>query len=236
MKFSPPLGEAVLIKRYKRFLADVTLSQGQQITLHCPNTGSMLNCQTPGSKVWFSTSDNPARKYAHTLELVEVDGQFLVGVNTARANRLVEEALQLGAINELQGYSNIIAEATLPNRGTRIDFRLENAKETCYVEVKNVTLGDGRGVGYFPDAVTERGTKHLQELLLLKQQGYRAVLLFCVQHQGVNRVEPARLIDPLYSKTLLEVSQQGVEVLAYRAVLSPQEICLRERISVSCAN
>lgn len=136
MKFSPPLCEAVLVKRYKRFLADVTLAKGEQITLHCPNTGSMQNCQTPGSKVWFSTSDNPARKYAHTLELVEVDAKFLVGVNTARANRLVEEALQLGYINELQGYSHIIAEANLPNRGTRIDFRLENAEETCYVEVK----------------------------------------------------------------------------------------------------
>lgn len=236
MKFSPPLCEALLQKRYKRFLADVLLPDGQLLTVHCPNTGSMLGCAVPGSKVWFSDSGNPSRRYPHTLEMVEVNAQFLVGVNTSRANRLVEEAITGQQIKELCGYDILEREAKLQTSSSRLDFRLvkssttDRVQEVCYVEVKNVTLSYGEGMGYFPDAVTERGTKHLHELLTLKQAGHRAVLLFCVQHEGVQAITAEKNIDPLYAKTLQEVMAQGVEVLAYRAILSPHEIRLQESL------
>lgn len=230
MKFSVPLAGATLIRRYKRFLADVQLPDGSSITLHCPNTGSMLGCAEPGSRVWFSQSASPGRKYPGTWELVEVGQGHLAGINTGRANRLVEEALRAGAIAPLRGYVNIQREVSYGEENSRIDFLLtghaERTDEKCYVEVKNVTLGLGNGEGAFPDAVTTRGIKHLRELQTMRERGHRAVLFFCVQHSGIDRVRPAVEIDPAYAAMLKHARDAGVELLAWRARLSPNEIVL----------
>ena len=222
MQFDPPLQSGILIKRYKRFLADVRLADGSEITIHCPNTGSMKNCAEPGSRVWFSDSGNAKRKYRHTWELVQVQGDAIAGINTGRANALVLEALQAGAINALAGYEAIRSEVKYGSENSRIDLLLEaEGRPSCFVEVKSVTLGEGH-TGFFPDAVTERGRKHLRELITMVEQGQRAVLFFCVQHTGVKVVKPADHIDPAYGKQLREAAESGVEVLAWRWQLSPQ--------------
>jgi sugar fermentation stimulation protein A len=212
---------AQLIQRYKRFLADIILPTGETITVHCPNTGSMKNCIKPLSPCWYSTSDSSARKYPHTLEIVTTPDGDLAGINTSRSNKLVSDAICNGIISELQGYDNIRAEVIYGNEKSRIDFLLENSEEKCFVEVKNVTLMEAKGQGLFPDAVSERGTKHLRELMHVKRVGHRAVLLYCVQHTGIEWVEPADAIDPLYGKTLREAIATGVEVIAYRAEINP---------------
>ncbi len=236
MKFEPPLQAATLIKRYKRFLADVTLDDGSMRTLHCPNTGSMLHCAEPGSRVWFSDSGNPARKYPCTWELVEVDQKHRVGINTGRANALVKEAIALGAIEELRGYANCRSEVPYGSEKSRIDFLLSDNPDVpgtdCYVEVKSVTLGLGGGQGAFPDAVTTRGLKHLRELMEMKASGQRAVLLFCVQHEGIREVRPADEIDAAYGALLRVAHSKGVEVIAYSAQISEQEIRLVEQLPV----
>lgn len=236
MKFAPQLHEATLVKRYKRFLADVTLPDGSACTLHCPNTGSMLHCAEPGSRVWYSDSGNPARKYPCTWELVEVDQGHKVGINTGRANALVKEALALGSIAQLRGYANCRSEVPYGNERSRIDFLLTDKPdapdEDCYVEVKSVTLGLGQGQGAFPDAVTSRGLKHLRELMEMKASGHRAVLLFCVQHEGIHEVRPADAIDSAYGALLREVQGKGVEVIAYRADISELEIRIAKEVPV----
>lgn len=236
MKFAPPLQAATLIKRYKRFLADVTLPDGSVRTLHCPNTGSMLHCAEPGSRVWYSDSENPARKYPCTWELVEVDHRYKVGINTGRANALVKEALALDAIAQLRGYGSCRSEVPYGSEKSRIDFLLSDDGAApgvdCYVEVKSVTLGLGKGQGAFPDAVTTRGLKHLRELIEMKASGHRAVLLFCVQHEGIQEVRPADEIDPAYGALLREAQRLGVEVIAYGAQISEQEIRLVEQLPV----
>jgi sugar fermentation stimulation protein A len=216
-----PFHPAQLIQRYKRFLADVRLPDGQVTTLHCPNTGSMKNCVLPNSPCWYSTSASAARKYPHTLEIVTTPHGHLAGINTARANGLVECAITAGVITELRGYTSMRREVVYGNEKSRIDFLLENESDKCYVEVKNVTLMEADGQGLFPDAVSERGSKHLRELMQMKLEGHRAVLLFCVQHTGIQWVEPADLIDPVYGKTLREAIAQGVEVIAYGAEIFP---------------
>lgn len=222
MQFDPPLQSGILIKRYKRFLADVRLADGSEITIHCPNTGSMKNCAEPGSRVWFSDSGNDKRKYRHTWELVQVQDGAIAGINTSRANALVLEALQAGAIGTLAGYPVIRSEVKYGSENSRIDLLLESeGRPSCFVEVKSVTLGEGH-TGFFPDAVTERGRKHLRELITMVEQGQRAVLFFCVQHTGVKVVKPADHIDPAYGKQLREAAESGVEVLAWRWQLSPQ--------------
>ncbi|MEZ5505673.1 MAG: DNA/RNA nuclease SfsA [Gammaproteobacteria bacterium] len=222
MQFDPPLQSGILIKRYKRFLADVRLADGSEMTLHCPNTGSMKNCAEPGSRVWFSDSGNDKRKYRHTWELVQVQDGAIAGINTSRANALVLEALQAGAIDALAGYEAIRSEVKYGSENSRIDLLLEaEGRPFCFVEVKSVTLGEGHN-GFFPDAVTERGRKHLRELITMVEQGQRAVLFFCVQHTGVKVVKPADHIDPAYGKQLREAAESGVEVLAWRWQLSPQ--------------
>jgi len=232
------LQSGVLVKRYKRFLADITTSVGESITIHCPNTGSMKNCQKPGSKIWYSDSENPKRKYACTWELVEVDGKHIVGINTGLANKLAHEAITSGWIEELQAYESIRTEVGYGEQKSRIDLLLEgtnsNPKAQCYVEVKNVSLGLGDGLGAFPDSVTTRGQKHLQELLHMHSLGHRAVLLFCVQHSGIQQVSPADDIDPEYGRLLRDVVSKGVEVLAYRVHVDLQasEIELRDRLPV----
>lgn len=172
----PPLSSAILLKRYKRFLADVLLPNGEQITLHCPNTGAMTGCANEGDTVWFSTSDNPKRKYAHTWELTQTQAGDFICVNTNRANQLVEEALKQGWIGELAHYSNIFPEQKYGQENSRIDFFLKQDHfADCFVEIKSTTLLTEKGVGMFPDAKTERGQKHLRELAHLAQNGQHAV-------------------------------------------------------------
>lgn len=222
MQFDPPLQSGILIRRYKRFLADVRLADGSEITVHCPNTGSMKNCADPGSRVWFSDSGNDKRKHRHTWELVQMQDGAIVGINTGRANALVLEVLQSGIIDALSGYETIRSEVKYGSENSRIDLLLEaDGRPSCFVEVKSVTLREGT-VGFFPDAVTERGRKHLRELINVVEQGQRAVLFFCVQHTGVSVVKPADHIDPAYGKQLREAAESGVEVLAWRWQLSPQ--------------
>lgn len=220
----PPWQMAELLKRYKRFMVDVRLADGHVITLHCPNTGSMRNCVLPSTPCWYSTSDNPKRKYAHTLEVVTTPGGHLAGVNTGRANALVQRAIVTGVIEELQGYTSVRREVVYGEEKSRIDFLLDGGvhdPRPCYVEVKSVTLMEAPGQGLFPDAISDRGSKHLRELMTMVQQGYRAVLLFCVQHTGIEWVEPADKIDPVYGKYLREAIAMGVEVLAYQASINP---------------
>ncbi|MGI2173497.1 DNA/RNA nuclease SfsA [Shewanella ulleungensis] len=222
MLFEPKLETGVLLKRYKRFLADVALPDGQVITIHCPNTGSMKNCLFPGELVWFSTSDNPKRKYAHTWEIMQTDQQHLIGINTGRANALAEEAINQQIITELQGYDSLKREVKYGHENSRIDILLTSQnRPECYIEVKSCTLLEDQ-VGYFPDAVTTRGQKHLRELIQMVKMGHRAVLLFVVQHSGISTVKPARHIDPQYADLLEQAVSKGVEVLAYKTVLTPQ--------------
>lgn len=225
---------AVLIRRYKRFLADVRLADGTEITVHCPNTGSMRNCVVPGSLCWISESDNPKRKYPHTWELATTPGGHLAGINTGRANALVERAIRGGVINELQGYPDLHRERRYGTERSRIDFLLERGGDQCFVEVKSVTLMEEPGQGLFPDAVSARGSKHLRELMAVAAEGKRAVLVFCVQHTGIEWVEPADDIDPLYGRTLRAAVKAGVEVLAYGADIIPEraEVSLRRALHV----
>jgi sugar fermentation stimulation protein A len=217
MRFPRPLVEGRLIRRYKRFLADIQLAEGV-VTAACPNTGSLMGCCEPGSRVWLSESDKAGRKYRHTWELVEV-GRTLVGINTGLPNRLVAEALESGVIAELAGYTSVRREVAF-------------ALEPCYVEVKNVTAAAKRGVALFPDCVSDRGARHLRELARLKRQGMRPVQVYCVQRGDVREVRPADVIDPVYGQTLREAMRAGVEVLAYRARVTASEIRLAERIAV----
>jgi len=238
MQLQKKLQVGVLQKRYKRFLADITTKAGESITIHCPNTGSMKNCQEPGSRVWYSDSGNPKRKYACTWDFVEVDKNHIVGINTGLSNKLVHEAIASDRIDELTGYESIRTEVAYGAQKSRIDLLLKGTANDpdalCYVEVKNVSLGLGDGLGSFPDAVTTRGQKHLQELLHMHAQGHRAVLLFCVQHSGIRRITPADDIDPEYGRQLREVVSKGVEVLAYRAEIDLQNsrVTLREKVPV----
>lgn len=235
VRFGAPLVVARLVKRYKRFLADVTFEDGSALTAHCPNTGSLLGCQTPGSRVWLSRSDNPKRKYAHTWELLELARGAMVGINTGRSNALVREAIESGVIGELAGYDEIRPEVRYGDENSRADFLLSGDIGTCYVEVKNVTAAVDDGVALFPDAVSVRGTRHLRELIgTLGQARQRAVLCYCVQRSDVNEVRPADDIDPDYGRTLREALAAGVEVIAYRATLTPEAVALVEPIPVVC--
>ncbi|HET9653343.1 MAG TPA: DNA/RNA nuclease SfsA [Usitatibacter sp.] len=233
MRYARELVEGRLIRRYKRFLADIQLPAGV-ITAACPNTGSMMGCCEPGSRVWLSESDSVTRKYRHTWELVEVD-DVLVGINTGLPNALVAEAIGDGTIRELAGYGSMRREVLFGEERSRVDLLLEGeGREPCYVEVKNVTAAASAGVALFPDCVSERGSKHLRELMRLKARGARPVQLYCVQRGDVREVRPADGIDFEYGRTLREAIAAGVEVLAYRAEVTPGEIRLAERIPVVC--
>ena len=236
MKFVSPLEQGRLIKRYKRFLSDIELDSGELITAHCPNTGSMKRCQQENARVWVSDSKNEKRKYRHTWELVEIDQKYMACINTGLPNKLVKEAIDNGVIEELQGYKVHKAEVKYGEK-SRIDWLLSNAptevnSELCYVEVKNVTLLEEDGMGYFPDSITERGRKHLYELAAMVDQGHRAVLCFCVSHTGIEQVSPARHIDSKYNEALKDVIAKGVEVIAYRAEVTTQSIELSRKIPV----
>ncbi len=226
MKIVPGLLPGLFIKRYKRFFVDIRTAQGETITIHCPNTGSMKHCQQSESPCWYSLSDNPKRKLAGTLEIVTSAFGNLAGVNTARPNHLVREAIEADLVPELRGYEVIRSEVRYGDEKSRIDLLLEGESGCCYVEVKNVTLDCGNGRAQFPDAVTSRGSKHLRELIAMVAAGHRAVLFFCVQLSGVEEVSVAADIDPTYAQTLNMAIAQGVEVLAWQADLSEHSISL----------
>ncbi|NCF77211.1 MAG: DNA/RNA nuclease SfsA [Proteobacteria bacterium] len=207
----PELQKGRLLRRYKRFLADIETAEGEVITVHCPNTGAMTGCADPGSVAYFSVSDNPKRKYPYTLEFVET-AMGLVSVNTGRANALVGEALAAEQIISLAGYTDIKAESKIPDGGGRFDFLARNAKQvSAFIEVKSVTLYTENGAGEFPDAVSERALKHVHALKRMVSLGHRGVLIFCAQHCGISRVSPARSIDPAYAQGLEEAIEAGVE-------------------------
>ena len=216
MLFAPELERGRLLRRYKRFLADIELATGEQLTIHCPNTGSMLNCMREGGDVWFTRSNDPKRKLPGTWELSETPQGRLACINTGRANALVEEALRAGIITELAGFHTLRREVAYGEERSRVDFYLEYAEGPAYVEVKSVTLGyPDSAVAAFPDAVTQRGAKHLRELASLARQGVRAVQLYCVNLSGVEAVRPAQEIDDAYAQALRAAVRDGVEVLAY---------------------
>ncbi|MFL7844620.1 DNA/RNA nuclease SfsA [Raoultella ornithinolytica] len=231
MQFNPPLQSAILIKRYKRFLADVVLPDGRELTLHCPNTGAMTGCATPGDTVWYSTSDNPKRKYAHTWELTQTQRGAIICVNTLRANILAKEAILAGNIVELSGYNTLKSEVKYGEEKSRIDIMLQaEERQNCYIEVKSVTLAENDS-GYFPDAVTERGQKHLRELMSVAAAGDRAVILFAVLHSAIDRFSPAHHIDARYAQLLIEAQTKGVEILVYKAELSTEMMTLNKPIT-----
>jgi sugar fermentation stimulation protein A len=230
MRFSSPLRRGRLLVRYKRFLADVELDTGERLTAHCPNPGSMAGLAEPGSAVLLSESDNPQRKLRHTWELVRC-GDTWVGIHTGRSNGIIGEAIHAGRIRPLRGYATLRREVAY-GRNSRIDLLLEHPhKPPCYVEVKSVTLADGR-LAMFPDAVTERGAKHLDELCTMVDQGARAVLCFLVQREDCTRMAPASAIDPRYAASLRRAASHGVEVHCYRARVRPRHIEVERKLPV----
>lgn len=233
MRFAPELEQGRLLIRYKRFLADIETDAGERLTIHCPNTGSMLNCMMPDGRVWFSRSNDPKRKLPGTWEISETPQGRLACINTGRANTLVEEALRGGVITELAGFTALKREVAYGLEKSRVDFRLEYPDGYLYLEVKSVTLGfDDSPIAAFPDAVTQRGARHLRELAALAREGIRAVLLYCVNLTGIAAVRPAQEIDPAYAAALKEAINAGVQVLAYGVQLTPQEIRIDRPLQV----
>lgn len=226
MRFQTPLVQAVLLRRYKRFLADIRLMDGREVTAHCANPGSMLGLADPGTTVWVEPNDDPRKKLKFGWRLVEsVAGEFTC-VDTALANRVVKEALDAGQIPEFAAYDRVRPEQ---NYGTasRVDFLLSGAGlPDAYVEVKSVTLLRSPGLAEFPDSVTARGTRHLGELAEMAQDGHRAVLLYLVQRSDAQAVTVAQDIDPSYAEALLRARAAGVTVLSYQANITPQEITI----------
>jgi sugar fermentation stimulation protein A len=235
MRFAAPLIPATLIRRYKRFLADVALPSGETITAHCANPGAMTGLAAPGARVWLSRSDNAKRKLSHSWELVEVDlgsGLEFVGINTSLPNALAAEAVAAGRVPELAGYETIRREVKY-GRSSRVDFLLEHpGRPPCYVEVKNVHLMRQKGLAEFPDAVTKRGAKHLAELAAMVGAGARAVMLYLVQIASAERFALARDIDPAYAAAFDGARGAGVEALAYRCTLTHDGIEVAEPVQM----
>jgi sugar fermentation stimulation protein A len=235
MRFPAPLIPATLLRRYKRFLADVVLPSGEEITVHVANPGAMIGLNVTGARVWLSKSANPNRKLAYSWELIEVDlGGTLefVGVNTAHPNLLIAEAIAAGAIPELAGYASVRREVKY-GRNSRIDFLLEHpARPTCYVEVKNVHLMRQPGFAEFPDSVTARGAKHLDELTAMVAAGHRAVMLYLIQIGSAQRFSLARDIDPAYGAAFDRARAAGVEAYARRCLLTNEAIAVAEAVPI----
>lgn len=226
MQFKTPLIAGTLIKRYKRFLADVELDTGEIVTAHCPNTGAMTGCAEQGYKVYLSPSDNPKRKLAYTWELAVTPENHWIGIHSAKANRLVEEAWENNRLTGFQQYSRCQREVAYGREKSKIDLLLSGPDDQrCYIEVKSVTLLQ-QGQGYFPDAVSTRGQKHLRELMEVVQEGHRGVLFFCVQHTGISSVSGAAHIDPQYAELLQQAKASGVEVCTWGCRINPAEIQL----------
>lgn len=223
MDFPTPLIRGRLIKRYKRFLADVVLEDGTELTAHCPNPGAMLGLNMPGLTVWLSKSPDPKRKLAYTLELVDVDGG-LVGINTMHPNRLVAEALAHDAIPELTGYTSHRREVKY-GTNSRVDFLLEaEGRPPCWLEIKNCHLMRTPGLAEFPDCVAARSSKHLKELEAMVAAGDRAVALFVVQRMDCTEFAACAELDPVFADALRRSANSGVEVLCYDCHISSQAI------------
>ena len=242
MKFLTPLKEGTILKRYKRFLADIQLPSGEIITAHTANTGSMKTCWEPGWKAIISFHDNPKRKLKYSLEMTH-NGKTWIGINTSLPNKLAKEAIENGLIKELKGYPFIKPEVKTGD--SRIDLLLSKEKEAdtkkdqFFVEIKNVTLkGDDhqKKAALFPDAVSTRGQKHIQELIRLHKEGYNAALLFIVQREDVDYFSPAKEIDPVYSELLKKANKEGVLILAYQCSMSKKEIIVNRSIPVKLNN
>jgi sugar fermentation stimulation protein A len=235
MEFPSPLQHGVLVSRYKRFFADVVLDDGREITAHCPNPGAMLGLNTPGLPAWVSRSDDPKRKLAHTLELVEADGG-LVGINTMHPNRLVAEALAADAIPELAGYATHRREVRY-GENSRVDFLLEAPdRARCWLEIKNCHLRRAGTLAEFPDCVAARSLKHLRELTAMVEAGERAVMLFVVQRTDCDAFAACADLDPAYAKGLTEAAAAGVEVLARACEITPQSVRLAGPVPWTGAN
>lgn len=227
-----PLTKGTLLKRYKRFLADIELESGEVITAHCANPGAMTGLKQPGLTAWLSKSDNPKRKLSHSLELLEVDGG-LVGINTAHPNRIVEEAIRARQIPELDSWDDVRREVKY-GENSRIDLLLEaEGSPLCYVEIKNVHLMRDKGYAEFPDSVTARGTKHLNELANMVKEGHRAVMFYLVQRTDCDRLGFAADIDPLYAQTLAKVVAEGVEVLCWDCNITLDQISLNRPLEIA---
>lgn len=232
MDFPQPLTRARLVRRYKRFFADVVLEDGTEITAHCPNPGAMLGLNAEGLACWVSESADPKRKLAHTLEMVEADGALTV-VNTLHPNRLVAEALAADAIPELSGYASHRREVRY-GAASRVDFLLEGPQRpAAWLEVKGVTLHRGGGLAEWPDCVSARGARHMAELAEVVRLGDRAVVLFVVQRADCDRFAVAHDLDPAFAAALRKVRAEGVEVLVYGCDVSPQQVKLARAIPLA---
>ncbi|MDP4204882.1 MAG: DNA/RNA nuclease SfsA [Bacteroidota bacterium] len=220
MKYQEPLIHGKLVQRYKRFLADVELDSGEIITAHCTNSGSMKSCLEEGAEVYLSPVNDPKRKTQYTWEMIKLNGKW-VGINTAIPNRLAFESLQEKSIPGLDDYEVVKREVTFGD--SRFDLYVEKEGESCFIEVKNVTMKEGE-MALFPDAVTTRGQKHLETLIKVKQTGMRAVMLYIIQRMDVDAFGPAAAIDPLYAEKLHKACVAGVEVIPLQVEVSPFEI------------
>lgn len=230
MRFSPPLIPGRLLKRYKRFLADIALDSGEVVTAHCANPGALLGGTMPGLTVWVSYHPSPTRKLEYTWQIVEIDSTH-VGINTSLPNNLAEEAIRAGKIAELNGYETLKREVKY-GQNSRIDLLLTSPdKLPCYVEVKNVHLKRG-GAAQFPDSVTTRGAKHLRELEAIVAQGSRAVMLYIIQRNDCTHFSFAADLDPVYATTALRAFSQGVEAYAYLCTINPKGIEIQKSIPI----
>lgn len=231
MEYCSSLTKCTLLRRYKRFLADVRLDDGTEITVHCPNPGSMMGVAPEGAPAWISTSPNKNRKLTHTLELVDVDGG-LVAINTNNPNKIGEEATRAGKIPELTGFASIKREVKY-GENSRIDILLDMpGGSQTFVEIKNVHLMRQQGLAEFPDSVTTRGAKHLSELTSMRAQGARAVMLFIVQRMDCETLKPAEDLDPAYAKALRSAAAAGVETLCYDCEVTVDGVTLRKKLPV----
>ena len=228
MKFNKKLLQGTLIKRYKRFFADIKY-KNKTITAHCPNSGSMMGLIDKGNKIWFSASNNPERKLKYTLEIIEVKNEK-VGVNTFLTNKIVFEALSNKKITSLIKFKNIKREVKFSDK-TRFDFLLTNDKEKCFLEVKNVTLLRKKKIAEFPDAITSRGTKHLNELCKAKKEGYQSYILYLIQRDDCDSFKIAEDIDEKYKDAFNKAIKSGVKILCYDCKLSNEEIKLNNQIN-----
>ena len=228
MKFKERLLQGALIKRYKRFFIDIKY-KNKIITAHCPNSGSMMGLLDRGNKAWFSLSDNPKRKLKYTLEMIEVKNKK-VGINTLLTNKIVLEALKHKKINSLNKFNHIKTESKFSD-GTRFDFLLSNDKEKCFLEVKNVTLLRENKIAEFPDAITSRGTKHLNELCNAKKKGYQSYIFYLIQRENCNSFKIAKDIDEEYKIAFSKALKSGVKILCYDCKLNSEEIKLNKQIN-----
>lgn len=235
MRFDTPLIPGRLVQRYKRFLADVVLDTGEAVTATCPNTGSMMGLVAPGSRVWLSSSDSPTRKYKHTWEMVEADlgkGPHLVGINTNHPNKLVAEAIESGLVKGLKDYPTLRREVKY-GRNSRIDILLECAtKGLCYVEIKNVHMMRRAGFAEFPDSITERGAKHLAEMSDMVREGHRAVMVYLIQRADAKSFSFAGDVDPAYVAAFKAATAAGVEAIALRCRVSPEQIAVEKAVPI----